>query len=87
MTRGNQRELARQKNLKKEAEKKKGRDIPEGMNMAAVKTQYLSLSACSSLMILCRDAGIMRQKQALAMERKQKEEEERLAALRASKSK
>lgn len=40
MTRGNQRELARQKNLKKQADSKKGREIPEGTNLTALKTQY-----------------------------------------------
>jgi hypothetical protein len=40
MTRGNQRELARQKNMKKQADAKKGRDIPEGTNLVALKTQY-----------------------------------------------
>lgn len=38
MTRGNQRELARQKNAKKQADQKKGRDIPEGLSINAVKT-------------------------------------------------
>ena len=40
MTRGNQRELARQKNAKKQAEMKKGRDIPEGLSVNAVKLMY-----------------------------------------------
>jgi hypothetical protein len=41
MTRGNQRELARQKNMKKQAEQKKGRDVPEGMSVSNVKLLYL----------------------------------------------
>lgn len=41
-----------------------------------------------SILISCtRDADIMRQKQQKALEKKQKEEEERLAALRAAKAK
>ena len=40
MTRGNQRELARQKNLKKQADQKKGREVPDGMNLTAIKTLY-----------------------------------------------
>lgn len=40
MTRGNQRELARAKNLKKQGDGKKGREIPEGTNLAAIQTRY-----------------------------------------------
>lgn len=39
MTRGNQRELARAKNLKKQGDGKKGREIPEGTNLAAIQTR------------------------------------------------
>ena len=42
MTRGNQRELARAKNLKKQGDGKKGREIPEGTNLVALQTRYRS---------------------------------------------
>lgn len=48
MTRGNQRELAREKNLKKQKDKSKNNAIPEGMTLAQKKTM---------------DAEIMRKKQ------------------------
>lgn len=40
MTRGNQRELAREKNKKKQASEKKGREIPKGVSVQSVKEQY-----------------------------------------------
>jgi hypothetical protein len=48
MTRGNQRELAREKNLKKQQSQKGGTSVPEGMTLAQKKIM---------------DAEIMRQKQ------------------------
>lgn len=65
MTRGNQRELAREKNLKKQQSMTKGREIPEGVSLQAIKTN---------------DAEIMRQKQAKALEKKRLEEEAKLKA-------
>lgn len=52
MTRGNQRELARQKNMKKQADQKKGREIPDGMNLTAIKTLYYPLNPKSSIATL-----------------------------------
>ena len=40
MTRGNQREMDRAKNLKKQQSAKKGRDIPEGQSLQNIKLQY-----------------------------------------------
>ena len=56
MTRGNQRELAREKNIKKQQQNKKGTELPEGMTLAQKKML---------------DAEIMRQKQAKALAEKQ----------------
>ena len=56
MTRGNAREIAREKNLKKQQSQKSGTALPEGMTLAQKK-------------IL--DAEIMRQKQQKALEAKQ----------------
>lgn len=40
MTRGNQRDLAREKNAKKNSEKSKGTTLPEGMSLAQKKAMY-----------------------------------------------
>ena len=58
MTRGNQRDLARQKNLKKQAASGKGSSLPEGMTLAQKKEA---------------DAEIMRQKAAAAKAKKDAE--------------
>ena len=70
MTRGNQRELAREKNMKKQASQKQSREVPEGTSVQAVKTH---------------DAEIMRQKQAKAAEKKRLEEEAARAAAKSKK--
>ncbi|XP_039629256.1 small EDRK-rich factor 2 [Polypterus senegalus] len=54
MTRGNQRELARQKNAKKQNETSKGKRQDDGLSAAARKQ---------------RDAQIMQQKQKMANEK------------------
>jgi hypothetical protein len=58
MTRGNQRELAREKNLKKQQSQKKGAGTQEGVSLAQKKST---------------DADIMRQKQAEAAKAKQQQ--------------
>jgi hypothetical protein len=55
MTRGNQRDLAREKNLKKQQAQKKGSGVPEGMSLQQKQDM---------------DAEIMRQKAAKAAEKK-----------------
>ncbi|XP_030046290.1 small EDRK-rich factor 2 [Microcaecilia unicolor] len=55
MTRGNQRELARQKNMKKSTDHGKGKRQDDGLSAAARKQ---------------RDAEIMQEKQKKAMEKK-----------------
>ncbi|XP_029430814.1 small EDRK-rich factor 2 [Rhinatrema bivittatum] len=55
MTRGNQRELARQKNMKKSTDHTKGKRQDDGLSAAARKQ---------------RDAEIMQQKQKKALEKK-----------------
>lgn len=56
MTRGNQRELARQKNLKKQSDSGKGKRRDDGLSAAARKQ---------------RDSEIMQQKQKKADEKKE----------------
>ena len=41
MTRGNQRELAREKALKKQKEQKKGTNVPEGLSFRQKQELYL----------------------------------------------
>ncbi|XP_064422163.1 small EDRK-rich factor 2-like [Latimeria chalumnae] len=55
MTRGNQRQLARQKNMKQQLEQGKGKRKNDGLSAAARKQ---------------RDAEIMQQKQKVASEKK-----------------
>lgn len=62
MTRGNQRELAREKNIKKQKSQKGGTQLPEGTSLAQKKTL---------------DADIMRQKQAKALAEKQQQQEKK----------
>ncbi|KAL1770770.1 small EDRK-rich factor 2 [Sigmodon hispidus] len=56
MTRGNQRELARQKNMKKQGDSVKGKRRDDGLSAAACKQ---------------RDSEIMQQKQKKANEKKE----------------
>jgi hypothetical protein len=56
MTRGNQRDLARERKLKKDSQKAKSTELPEGMSLAQKKAKYLFSYYFS-------DAEIMRQKQ------------------------
>jgi 4F5 protein related disordered region len=57
MTRGNQRDLARERRQKKDTKKSKGTELTEGVSLAQKKASYLIL------LISLRDAEIMRQKQ------------------------
>ena len=41
MTRGNQRDLARERKMKKDSKKGKGTELPEGITLAQKKAAYL----------------------------------------------
>lgn len=77
MTRGNQREMDRAKNLKKQQTSKKERDVPEGQSLQNVKLQY-TVTVATRLVSPhpppLSDAEIMRKKQAEAAARKQETE-------------
>lgn len=46
MTRGNQREMDRAKNAKKQSSQKKGREVPEGVSFKTLQNQFESLLFC-----------------------------------------
>ncbi|CAD5207197.1 unnamed protein product [Bursaphelenchus okinawaensis] len=66
MTRGNQRDLARLKNLKKQQDANKSKSAQDRANGVSTDSR------------LSRDADIMRQKQQKALEKKQAEEAQKV---------